>query len=180
MDPVSERSAVLAQLEQAVALLKQSMSPALVPPAGAQIGYAIRGARDTGGIASVEGRISGPAGAMKTGGPCSFGTDEEIARVILTILKFDPRRRSAALLRFTDRALDMLDGDLFLECVSNDGSKIRAGISTMDWGIASCCNKEVPDVIYLENDRSSDATLVLLGENPIDVANNIIICSNRI
>lgn len=180
MDPVSERSAVLAQLEQAVALLKQSMSPALVLPTGAQIGYAIRGARDKGGIASVEGRISGPAGAMKTGGPCSFGTDEDIARVILTILKFDPLRRSAALLRLTDRALDVLDGDLFLECVSYDGSKTRSGISTMDWGIASCCNKEVPDVIYPENNRNPDATLILLGENPIDVANNIIICSNRI
>jgi len=180
MDPVSERSAVLAQLEQAVALLKQSMSPALVLPAGAQIGYAIRGARDKGGVASVEGRLYGPAGVMKTGGPCSFGTDEEIARVILTILKFDPRRRSAALLRFTDRALDVLDGDLFLECVSYDTSKTQTGISTMDWGIASCCNKEVPDVIYPENSGKTDATLILLGENAIDVANNIIICSNRI
>jgi len=179
MDPASERGAVLAQLEHAANLLKQSMNPKLVPPAGAQIGYAIRGARDKEGVASVEGRIAGTPGTLNAG-PCSFGADEEMARVILTIMKFDPRRRSAALLRFSDRALDVLDGDLFLECVSYDGSKIRSGISTMDWGIASCCKNEVPDVIYPENDRSPGAVLVILGEEPAGVANNIIICSNRI
>ncbi|MCK9631916.1 MAG: phosphomethylpyrimidine kinase [Methanoregula sp.] len=180
MDPVSERNAVLARLEHAVALLTQSMSPELVPPAGAQVGYAIRGARDKNGIAAVEDRISGPAGAMKTGGPCLFGTDEEIARVILTVMRFDPRRRCAALLRYSDRALKVLDESLFLEAVSFDATKAPPGISTMDWGVASCCKEEVPDVIYSRGSRDTGAVLILLGEDPAGVANNIIICSNRI
>ena len=64
-------------------------------------------------------------------------------------MKFDPVRRSAALLRFSDRALLVLDEDLFLDCVPCDTAMVPQGISTMDWGIAACCRQDVPDVIYL-------------------------------
>ncbi|MDD4137409.1 MAG: thiamine-phosphate synthase family protein [Methanoregula sp.] len=180
MDPVLERREVLVRMEDAVALLTRSMSPQLVPPGGAQIGYAIRGARDRGGIAAVEGKISVTDGGVHPGGPASFGSDEEIARVILTVMKFDPRRRSAAFLRFSGRALRLLDEDLFLECVPRDTAKAPQGISTMDWGVATVCKKGVPDVIYPRDSGGADGTLILLGEDPVDVANNIIICSNRI
>ncbi|AGB02800.1 thiamine-phosphate synthase family protein [Methanoregula formicica] len=177
MDPTFERNAVIAQLEKAIAPLAESISQKLIPPTGAQIGYAIRGARDNGGVAAVEGRITG---AGKPAGACAFGADEEIARVILTVMKFDPLRRSAAILRYSDRALDVLDGNLFLECASFNAARAPNGINTMDWGIASCCREEVPDVIFTEDRSDKNAPLILLGEEPVDVANNIIICSNRI
>ncbi|HEX3002539.1 MAG TPA: thiamine-phosphate synthase family protein [Methanoregula sp.] len=177
MDPTAERSTVIAQLESAVAPLAGSISAKLIPPSGAQVGYAIRGARDKNGVAAIEGRIT-RAGAPA--GLCAFGVDEEIARVILTVMKFDPLCRSAALLRCSDRALDVLDGDLFLECVSYDAMKAPKGISTMDWGIASCCRDEIPDVIYAEGGRAASSPLIVLAEEPVDVVNNIIICSNRI
>lgn len=177
MDPSAERNAVIAQLEKALAPLAGSISQKLIPPAGAQIGYAIRGARDKGGVAAVDGRITDTG---KPVGACVFGTDEEIARVILTVMKFDPLKRSAALIRFSDRALDVLDNDLFLECASFDAARAPKGLSTMDWGIASCCRDEVPDVIYAKAPPGTEAPLIILGEEPADVANNIIICSNRI
>lgn len=180
MDPSSERNSVLVQLENAVALVAPSMNPKLVSVAGTQIGYAIRGARDKNGIAAVGGRIRETSGAVQAGGSCAFGTDEEIARVILTVMKFDSRRRCAALLRFSERALDILDEDLFLECVSYDASRAPPGISTMDWGIASCCKNEVPDVIFAVGPGAGAVPLILLAEEPAGVANNIIICSNRI
>jgi len=177
MDPTAERSAVIAQLESAVAPLAGSISPKLIPASGAQVGYAIRGARDKNGIAAIEGRITR---AGEPAGACGFGVDEEIARIILTVMKFDPLYRGAALLRCSDRALDVLDGDLFLACTSFDATKAPNGISTMDWGIASCCQDEIPDVIYAENGNAASSPLILLAEGPVDVVNNIIICSNRI
>jgi hydroxymethylpyrimidine/phosphomethylpyrimidine kinase len=177
MDPATERTAVMAHLEKAVSLLGNAISPHLLPPGGAQIGYAIRGARDANGIAAVSGKITG---AGKAAGPGSFGADAEIARVILTIMKFDPGRRSAALVRYSDRALDVLENDLFLECAAWDPARAPPGISSMDWGIASCCREDVPDVIYPEAGRQTDAKIVLTGDDPATVANNIIICSNRI
>ena len=177
MDPTAERSAVMAQLESAVAPLAGSISASLIPTSGAQVGYAIRGAREKNGIATMAVRITRtgePAGA------CAFGFDEEISRIILTVMKFDPLYRSAALLRFSERALDVLEGDLFLECASFETAKAPKGISTMDWGVASCCRDEIPDVIYAENGSAASSPLILLAEKPVDVVNNIIICSNRI
>mgnify|MGYP000891473291 CR=1 FL=1 len=177
MDLTAERSAVIAQLESAVAPLAESINARLIPPSGAQVGYAIRGARDKNGIAAIEGRITGTG---KPAGVCGFGVDEEIARVILTVMKFDPLYRGAALLRCSGRVLDVLDGDLFLACASFDATKAPTGISTMDWGIASCCRDEIPDVIYTENGNDASSPLILLAEDRVDVVNNIIICSNRI
>ena len=50
----------------------------------------------------------------------------------------------------------------------------------MDWGIASCCKDGVPDVIFSEGTGEKESRIILFGEGPADVANNIIICSNRI
>jgi predicted fused transcriptional regulator/phosphomethylpyrimidine kinase len=47
----------------------------------------------------------------------------------------------------------------------------------MDWGVAAACKNGVPDVIYPRGGRGA---FIILGEDPVDVANNIIICSNRI
>ena len=180
MDPAQERSEVLARLSRVVDTLCPSMNDGIIPPAGAQIGYAIRGARDAFGIAAVEQRIRIRDGIPAPGGSCTFGCDEEIAQALLTVMRFDPRRRSAALIRFSGRTIHVLEDDLFLECASYSPEQAPRGISTMNWGIASCCRKEVPDVIYPGGNPGDDAEILILGENPNDVANNIIICSNRI
>jgi thiamine-phosphate diphosphorylase len=180
MDPVQERKDVLALLTRVVDTLQDSLNDQLIPPRGAQIGYAIRGARDKGGVAAVGGRITIRNGKPGIGGPCAFGCDDEIARALITVMRFDSRRRSAALIRFSDRAIRVLEDDLFLECASYDPKKAPAGISTMDWGIASACRDEVPDVIFPLGPHDGDAVILILGEDPNDVANNIIICSNRI
>jgi thiamine-phosphate diphosphorylase len=180
MDPAQERKDALGLLARVVETLGQSLNERLIPDHGAQIGYAIRGARDAGGVAAVEGRITARDGRILFNGPCTFGCDEEIARALLTVMRFDSRRRSAALIRFSDRVLHVMEDDLFLECALYDPKKAPGGISTMDWGIASCCRKEVPDVIFPGGMHTGDEMILILGEDPNDVANNIIICSNRI
>ena len=179
MDPAHERNTTLATLKAAATQLGVSINVRLIPPEGISFGFALRGARDTGGVAAVDGgiRISaeGPVG-----GPCAFGTDEPVVRIILTCMKFDPVMRSAALVQFSDRALIVLKDDLFLECAPLDLISNNQGISTMDWGIASCCKDGVPDVIFRKGPGGKESRIVLFGESPADVANNIIICSNRI
>jgi len=50
----------------------------------------------------------------------------------------------------------------------------------MDWGIASCCNDGVPDIIFDKCNETRPGVIHIFGEDPLVVANNIIICSNRI
>lgn len=180
MDPVYERNTVLSTLQTATTRLEQSINVRLIQPEGVSFGFALRGARDNSGVAAVNGGIKSRAGGRVIAGQCSFGTDEPVVRSILTAMKFNPLLRSAAFLQFTDRALMVFQNDLFLECASLGGASKNRGIDTMDWSIASCCKDGVPDVIFRKGASEKESLLILFGEGPADVANNIIICSNRI
>ncbi len=179
MDPAHERNTTLSTLREATSRLEQSMNVILIPLEGASFGFALRGARDNEGVAAVTGGMRNSEGKVKAG-PCAFGRDDPVVRIILTAMKFDPIMRCAALLRFSDRALKILENDLFLECTPLDERSKNPGIRTMDWGIASCCKDGVPDVIFRRGAGAGDSFLILFGEVPDDVVNNIIICSNRI
>jgi hydroxymethylpyrimidine/phosphomethylpyrimidine kinase len=180
MDPAQERNNTLSTLQAATTRLEQSLNVRLIPPEGISFGYALRGARDAAGIAAVHGGIKSDAGGRAAAGPCTFGTDEPVVRVILTTIKFDPVMRSAAILQFSDQALRFFENDRFLECAALDTTTRNKGLITMDWGIASCCDDGVPDVIYTKSASVKESRLILIGEKPADVLNNIIICSNRI
>jgi hydroxymethylpyrimidine/phosphomethylpyrimidine kinase len=180
MDPVQERGNTLIALREAVGQMERSVSTRLVPAEGIAFGFAIRGARDPGGVAAAAGGIRKIAEGKSCAGQCAFGTGAEVVSVILTLMKFDPAMRCAAILQYSDRALEVFENDLFLECTLLDAASSRAGISTMDWGTASCCRDGIPDVIYRKGPSPKDSRLILAGEDPSDVLNNIIICSNRI
>ncbi|NMB79643.1 MAG: phosphomethylpyrimidine kinase [Methanomicrobiales archaeon] len=179
-DPVRERNDTLALLDAAVIPLRQSLNIRLIPPEGASFGYAMRGARDKSSVAAVKGGIQDENGAPRPFGPSEFATDDPVVRAILTVMKFEPAVRSAAILRFLPRALSVLEDDMFLECASYQGGPKRPGISTMDWGIAFCCKEDIPDVIFEKTPDPDQSRFIFLGEDPSDVANNIIICSGRI
>ncbi len=181
MNSALERATVISSLIAAFeSLLGLPLNPRLIPPDGASFGYALRGARDSSGVAVV--RINNPGDRLLKASPgtCTFGTDEPTVRAILTVMKFNPLMRSAAVLQYSDRALTVLEDDLFLECASFTTGSAERGISTMDWGIAFCCKEDVPDAIYEKSPDVARSRLVIFGEDPADVANNIIICSGRI
>jgi len=180
MDPAHERNNALSTLHAATTQLERSMNDPLIPPEGISFGFALRGARDTSGIVAVNVGIKKGAGGGITTGICAFGTDEPVVRIILTAMKFDPAIRSAAILQYSDRALRVFKNDLYLECAPMDTVSKNRGISTMDWGIASCCKEGIPDVIFRKEASTAESRIILFGEGPTDVANNIIICSNRI
>ena len=174
-----ERSDVIERLSQATLLLEQSLDVRLIPPEGVKFGYAIRGPRDKDDVAAVQGGIINENAKPRAAGPCAFGVDEEIARLVLTAIKFDPVMRSAATVRFSKNTMKVIESLLF-ECSSFDTTKAPPGIRTIDWGVASCCKEGVPDVCYDYGGSEKEAIIRIFGEKPIDVANNIIMISNRI
>ena len=180
MDPAHERNATINLLQENAARLENPISPELIPPEGLAFGYAIRGARDAGGVAVVSIVVSPDGSAKPAAGPGTFGSNGPVARIILTAMKFDPAIRSAAILRFSRKAADILENTMLLECTEPDPASAGRGISTMDWGIASCCRDGVPDAMVYRTGDGKESRIILFGETPADVANNIIICSNRI
>jgi hydroxymethylpyrimidine/phosphomethylpyrimidine kinase len=178
-DAALERGELLGILTEAVGLLAQTLDVRLIPPKGVQLGYSVRGARDKNGVAAVNGGIVAEHNGAHAAGTCGFGVDEDIARIILTAMRFDPDIRCAATLRGSVTLLRVIE-NLLLECRSFEVANTRPGISTMDWGVASCCKDGVPDVCYPKLEKGNEFTFLFFGEDPVDVANNIIMISNRI
>ena len=174
-----ERSDVLEKLTASTALLERALDVRLIPEKGSSLGYAIHGARDKNGVAAVKGGIIRDHGKPHASGPCAFGADESVARIVLTVMKFDPRMRCVATILFSKSLLKVIES-LLLECTSVDPTSKPSGISTMDWGIASCCKEGVPDVCYEEGRHGKEAIIHFFGEDPTVVTNNIIMLSNRI
>jgi predicted fused transcriptional regulator/phosphomethylpyrimidine kinase len=174
-----EREEVLSALKGAVELLEERMSPALIPEVGSNIVYAVKGAKEPGDVAAVEGRIVRRAGVVHAVGPVAFGASDHVARIVLTAMKFDPDIRSAANIRYSPETIALLE-ELFFELCSFDRAHEPPGIRTMDWGVASCCKTGVPDVIFDRGAVGKEPMIRVLGENPLDVANCIIKLSNKI
>jgi len=177
--PEQQRNEVLSRLSQAVSLLEESMDSRLAAGVPANLGYAITGARDSNGIAAVDGGLVIRDKKLHAAGPCGFGADPQMAKVVLSAMKFDPAMRCAATIRYAARIQEVLD-DMFLECCTVDRQRQAPGISTMDWGIASCCKDGVPEAIVDPGVSPETAAIYLFGEGPGDVAGNIIMLSNRI
>jgi hydroxymethylpyrimidine/phosphomethylpyrimidine kinase len=97
--------------------------------------------------------------------------------MIITAMHFEPSIRCVAAVRYSHEVVSVID-DLLLESCSFD--QRCPGISTMDWGIASCCRDGVPDVIWDTGSGGKGGLIRFFGEKPADVASNIIICSNRL
>ena len=180
ISPEQQRNDVLTRLSRAVVLLEESMDSRLVAAGvGSNIGYGITGARDSAGVAAVAGGLVVQNNTVRAAGTCGFGADAEIAKILLTASKFDPEIRCAVTIRYTDAVRRVL-GDMFLECCTIDRSGQPPGVSTMDWGVASCCREGVPEVIVNPGVSKETAVIHLFGENPAVVAGNIIMLSNRI
>lgn len=174
-----ERSDVLDRLRQAVELLAGEMDMRLLPEQGGNIAFAVRNARDGRDVASVRGGISAGHGRIHPPGPCEFDSGAGIQRVVLTVMKFDPEMRSAAAIRYSGPALSLL-GDITTGCCTVRRAGGAPGISTMDWGIASCCSDGVPGAIHDPGAGISGGLIYCIGEDVMETAGTIIILSHRI
>ena len=174
-----EEGEVRGRLELAVKILAEEMSPALVPGAGSNIGYALRRARTRDDVAGVEGGIVKMGSGVQPVGGVTFGAAEGVARVVLTAMRTDPEIRSAAVIRYSTAIIAVLEGSL-LEICEFDRAREPPGVSTMDWGVASCCREGVPDVIFDRGTAGREPLIRILGEEPVSVAQTIVAVSHRV
>lgn len=174
-----ERARIVDRVEEAVTLLVERMDARLIPEVGMNIVYALPDARGKGDVAGVLGRIIRLGDAVHPAGGIAFGASNHVARIIITVMRFDPNIRSAANIRFSDAILTELDNLLFEVC-SFDRESEPPGVQTMDWGVASCCKEGVPDAIYDRGAAGKEPMIRILAEDPVTAAQNILKLSNRI
>ncbi|MEN6610760.1 MAG: thiamine-phosphate synthase family protein [Methanoregulaceae archaeon] len=174
-----ERDIVLNHLRVTGNDLLQKIDPRLIPGPGLPLGYALKGARDSSGVAGFRIYVPDNPGQERTS-PGVFGAEPDISRIIITAMRFDPKIRSAAIIRCT-KPVCLLAENLFFEVATFDAAKEPPGTGTQDWGVASCCGREgVPVVIANNPAPGKPAYLRFLGESPENVATNILMLSNRV
>ena len=174
-----EKEEVRKRLGLAVQILAEGMTPSLVPGTGSNIGYALPGARTPVDVAGVTGGIMRGGDGVRPAGEVAFGAAGGAARVVLTAMRTDPGIRSGAVIAYSGVVLATLD-DLLLEICEFDRAREPPGVSTMDWGVASCCREGVPDVIFDRGTAEKEPLIRILGEEPVSVARTVVAISHRL
>lgn len=139
----------------------------LVPRNGITLAYAFKNPLTTKDVAVAHETSTG------------FGVDEPIVRMLLTVARFDPDMRAAGFIRYTDEIAEVTE-EVLRDVTYLDPSRFPPGISTMDWGIASCLKEGTPLAIISENNRNEEPVIRILGTTPDEVANRILIISERL
>ena len=107
-DPGRERSDVLENLAAAAKLLERSVDIRLIPEKepGLPMPSAVHGIKMV--LRQSREELHWKRENHMLAGPCVFGAEESIARIVLTVMKFDPRIRCVATLRFSEPVLRVM------------------------------------------------------------------------
>ena len=172
----AQRYQVLQNLEEAVGIIENNMTPELVPEVGCNIAMAVSNAASPNDVAAVQGRIVRLRGAPHAVGCVAFGASSHIARIVLTAMHFDPSMKAAMNIRYSQEALAACE-NIGLEISSFSREDEPEDVSTMEWGVSEAIKMtggRVPDVIYDTGGVGKEAMIRLLGRDAIGLANRAV------
>ena len=159
MKAVKISESVLQELADAAQKIKENLSSDQIRGARLSMAYAVSGA------------LTPQEVAVFSGNQVTTSPDNPISRMVLTAMRFDSTIRCVAVIRYSEDILTICQS-LLLEICSFDRMREPPGISTIDWGVAFCCegSEGVPDVIYDRGCEGKEPLIRILGENPTRVS----------
>ncbi|MHC1630937.1 MAG: bifunctional hydroxymethylpyrimidine kinase/phosphomethylpyrimidine kinase [Methanotrichaceae archaeon] len=168
----ADRFQVLTEVDQAVSLLVNEPSFCLlIPEVGSNIGMAIRGSSSPEDIAAIEGRLVRSGTKVHQSGCVRFGASRHVARIILAAMSFDPEKRAAMNVRFSQPILDICQ-DMNLKLSDFDREHEPEDAKTMSWGTKKAIRYagSVPDLIWDSGGLGKEPMIRLLGATSTEVA----------
>ena len=150
-----------------------------IPEVGMQVAMASLNARDANDVAAVDGRIVKCLDDVRVG--CiRFGASSHMARVILTVMKYDSDIRAALNLKYDLKLLEAMKKNGLKIAYFNrkhEPKKIREiEEATLPWGVREAIKftGEVPDVIYDFGGLGKEAMIRVLGKTAIDAVEKVV------
>lgn len=171
----SNRYLVIEDVKNAVCRLLDQRITRLLPEVGSNLAVAIPNAKGKEDVAAVRGRIVKCGNAAVQVGPVEFGASDHIARIVLSMMRFDPDMRACCNIRYSDEIIDVASSIEFLS-----GSFSREdepeGVNTMDWGVTSVIKECgcIPDLIYDKGGIGKEAMIRVTGKSGTEVTSKII------
>ena len=183
----AERYSVLRSVAEAVRLLEAHPETAeLTPEVQINLGMALPHAVDPSDVAAIRGRIVKMDGGVKASGCPEFGASRHVARVIFTAMRYDPERRAAMNIRYSEETLRIcrelgLSVSFYDRREEPPEIKGREGMSTI-WGVEQAVRRfgGLPDVIYHLGDVGKEPMILLLGRTAVEVAERAIEIAGRL
>ena len=176
-----EREGVLQAVAEAVARLEQEPLGRLIPEVRSNLGYALPGAVDHNDVAAIPGRITQIEDRVLAFKDPAFGASRHIARVILAAMGHDPEMRSAMNIRYGPETLERCRrlGFSMASFDRRDEPKEvreREG-STLEWGTHRALQAAggIADLVYDEGDVGKESMIRVLGRNPREVVDKVMV-----
>lgn len=170
-----------AALQDAFLKLQAARIGHLIPEVQSNLGYAIEGAATPEDVVAFPGRIVRLHDSIAAVSGPQPGASRHIAKIILTMQRYDRRYRSAMNIRCSAdiiercraRGLHVAEFDRRDE---PQGVKELEG-STLEWGtdLALSRSGTIPDIIFDTGDAGKEPMVRVLGTAPLDVADKIIL-----
>ncbi|MCK4491699.1 MAG: bifunctional hydroxymethylpyrimidine kinase/phosphomethylpyrimidine kinase, partial [Candidatus Altiarchaeales archaeon] len=171
-----EKRKIIEDIEKAVnRFISYVDSYRLVPEVGVNIAVALPDARERGEVAGISGRLVRDRQRVVPVGVIEFGGTSHVGRIILTVMKFDPEKRAALNMRFSEDMVEAARNSGF-SMSSFDRKLEPEDVRTMEWGTLEAIKSfgGVPDVIYDGGGVSKEAMIRILGTSAIEVVDKAI------
>ncbi len=152
----------------------------LIPEVQSNLGFAIRSARSVADVVAFPGRIVRFGDTVATLAAPEAGASRHVARIILTLMAFDPDYRAAMNIRYEPQILRNCRKQAWVvrhfdRTDEPRRIKEREG-SSLEWGVRSVLEKSarIPDVIYDGGDAGKEPMIRVLGKTPQEVVNKVL------
>jgi hydroxymethylpyrimidine kinase / phosphomethylpyrimidine kinase / thiamine-phosphate diphosphorylase len=177
---------ILLELEAALTQLRAGGIAAMIPEGQSNLGLALPHATTPQEVAAWKGRIVRVSEDICPVGDLRFGASQNIATIILTAMRFDPRYRSAMNIRYSQEILQACQAANLstAQFTSRDESLAAesCGGSTFDWGLTEAIQGIgiVPDIIYELGMVGREVMVWVLGHNALEVARKTLMIRHRL
>jgi hydroxymethylpyrimidine/phosphomethylpyrimidine kinase len=166
------RCRVLEELDKALERLKRLNIGRLVPEVQSNLAYAIPHAETVNDVASIPGRIIRLGNSIETLSSPKFGAARQIHHLVLSAMEFDPDRRAAMTIAFSESVVERIRA-LGYVIVEVDRSGTPPDLekeegSTLAWGVLDVIDRrgKVPDAIFDRGAMGKVPLVRVFGKNP--------------
>ncbi|MDD3985116.1 MAG: thiamine-phosphate synthase family protein [Methanobacterium sp.] len=169
-------------VQKAVRILESSPEfTAIIPEVRSNIVMAMENAETINQVVGIPGRITIVNGMPKATMDPDFMTSSHMARLVISVIKHNPSKRSAINIKYDPIILEVcrklgLEISSYDRVHEPDKVKEREG-STIPWGVETAIEKsgKVPDIIYHKGAWGKEPMICLLGSRACEVA-EIVVC----
>lgn len=181
--PVSrelDRYRCLNGLKEALQTLMEGRCGVLIPEVQSNLGFALPDADGFEEIAAFPGRIVRVGEYCRAVCEAAFGASRHIAKIILTLMKYDPAYRSAMNIRFSEEILAAAESlgysiDQFDRSAEPAAVKEKEG-SSLEWGTETVLSRRgaIPDMIFDRGEVGKEPMVRVLGRTPWEVVDKVL------